>query len=67
MFADDSLLFIRANISKEKKVLDILALYQNAYGHLVNLDKSEAFFSWNVPIEDKNMIYEMMGVKTLEA
>lgn len=66
-FADDSLLFSRANTTEARKILNILATYQQASGQVVNLDKSEASFSRNVSNEDKNMICEMMGVKAVEA
>lgn len=66
-FADDSLLFTRANSCEARKVLDIPATYQQASGQMVNLDKSEASFSRNVPNEDKDMICNMMGVKAVEA
>jgi hypothetical protein len=66
-FADDSLLFTRANSQEAMKILSILDVYQQASGQVVNLDKSEASFSRNVPNEDKNMICNMMGAKAVEA
>lgn len=66
-FADDSLLFSRANSHEASKILNILATYQQASGQVVNLDKSEASFSRNVHSEDKNMICNMMGAKAVEA
>jgi hypothetical protein len=66
-FADDSLLFTRASTHEATKILSILHTYQQASGQLVNLDKSEASFSRNVPIEVKNMICNMMGAKAVEA
>jgi hypothetical protein len=41
-FADDSLLFARANQKKAEVILNILQSYQNASGQLVSLEKSEA-------------------------
>jgi exonuclease III/ribonuclease HI len=67
LFADDSLLFTRANTHEANKILSILATYQQASGQVVNLDKTEASFSRNVPNEDKHMICNMMGVKAVEA
>jgi hypothetical protein len=66
-FADDSLLFTRANNHEATKILSILQVYQQASGQVVNLDKSEASFSRNVQIEVKNMICNMMGAKAVEA
>lgn len=66
-FADDSLLFSRANKSEAEKIMSILTRYERASGQVVNLDKSEATFSRNVPSEDIQTICEMMGVKAVEA
>jgi len=66
-FADDNLLFSRATPHEAYKILNILAVYQQASGQMVNLDKSEASFSQNVQTEEKNMICNMMGAKAVEA
>lgn len=66
LFADDSLLFTRANSAEARKVMDILTSYQQASGQVVNLDKSESPFSQNVPNEERNMISNLIGVKTVE-
>jgi hypothetical protein len=66
-FADDSLLLARASQSEARNILKILEKYQQASGQVVNLDKSEASFSRNVPIEDLNAICELMNVKAVEA
>jgi len=65
LFADDSLLFARANIVEAEKILQILHSYQLASGQVVNLDKSEASFSRNVLKEEKEMICNKMNVKTV--
>jgi len=49
------------------RILQVLATYQKDSGQMVNLDKSEVSFSQNVPIEERNMICEMMGVTTVES
>jgi len=67
LFTDDNLLFSRASTLEANKILEILASYQQATGQVVNLEKTEASFSRNVPNEDKHMIYNMMGVKVVEA
>jgi hypothetical protein len=66
-FADDSLLYTRANNHEATKILSILQVYQQASDQVVNLDKSEASFSRNVQIDDKNIICNIMGAKTVEA
>jgi len=67
LFADDSLLFSRASTHEGNQFLKILASYQQASDQVVNLHKTEASFSRNVPNEDKHMICNMMGVKVVEA
>ncbi|CAI8589603.1 unnamed protein product [Vicia faba] len=64
-FADDSLLFTIANTKETGCVMGVLADYQIAYGKVVNLDKSEASFSRNVPDESKYIIQNRMRVKTV--
>ncbi|XP_058764549.1 uncharacterized protein LOC131638009 [Vicia villosa] len=65
-FANDCLLFARANTSEARKILDILHQYQSALGQIVNFEKSEASFNSNVKLEDKVNIQNMMGVNTVQ-
>jgi len=64
-FADDSLLFARANQNEANNILKVLDTYQKASGQMVNMEKSEASFSRNVLEADKNTICNMMGAKTV--
>jgi ribonuclease HI len=66
LFADDSLLFARASSTEADVILSILTEYQQALGQVVNLDKSEVSFSRNVRNEEKDMIRNRMGVKTVD-
>ncbi|XP_045789329.1 uncharacterized protein LOC123884299 [Trifolium pratense] len=66
LFADDSLLFARASSTEADVILSVLAEYQQASGQVVNLDKSEVSFSQNVRNEEKDMIRNRMGVKTVD-
>lgn len=43
-FADDSLLFYRANSSKCEKILNLLAMYESAFGLKINKEKMAFFF-----------------------
>lgn len=45
LFADDSLLFVRASVEGAGEVADILDSYCQASGQRINLDKSSVFFS----------------------
>lgn len=56
LFADDSLLFARANSSEAVTILKVLQASQDSSGQMVNLDKSEMSYSRNVPILEKDMI-----------
>ena len=51
-FADDSLLFCKANNQECQKLIDILQLYKAALGQKINTDKSSVFFSNNT-LEEK--------------
>jgi len=62
-FADDSLLFARANPSEADCIMETLSKYQATSGQLVNLEKSEASFNRNVLDEVKDMIRNRMKVK----
>ena len=58
-FADDSLLFCKANGQECQHLIEILHLYEAASGQKINADKSSVFFSNNTP-EDKK--YEVLNV-----
>jgi hypothetical protein len=49
LFADDSLLFVKACEEGAREVSDLLDKYCNASGQRVNLDKSSVFFSKGCP------------------
>ncbi|PNY16580.1 ribonuclease H, partial [Trifolium pratense] len=65
LFADDSLLFARANQKEAEVIINILQTYQTASGQLVSLEKSEVSFSRNLPTIEKNMICNKIDVKAV--
>jgi hypothetical protein len=65
LFADDSLLFARANPKEAETIMKVLQSYQLASGQMVNLDKSEVSFSRNVPEIEKDMICHQIAIKTV--
>ncbi|XP_027152248.1 uncharacterized protein LOC113752330 [Coffea eugenioides] len=50
-FADDSIIFCKANKNEAVEIMKVLKTYENASGQLVNLDKSAVFFTKNVDDE----------------
>ncbi|XP_038719942.1 uncharacterized protein LOC120012571 [Tripterygium wilfordii] len=48
LFADDSLLFCRADLVEGRRLLDILHLYERMSGQFLNVNKSSVTFSSNV-------------------
>ena len=59
-FADDSLLFYKANSQECQQLIDILRLYDDAFGQKINTDKSSVFFSANTEEEKKNEVLEYL-------
>ena len=66
LFADDSLIFCQANKYEAQVVSDTLQLYAEASGKWINLEKSSAYFSSNVSMEQKAWIVDKLKVKEVE-
>ena len=47
MFANDSILFCRANLREFEVINDVLQIYANASGQCINMEKSLVYFSSN--------------------
>ena len=60
IFANDSLLFCRANGDECNKLKEILGIYEFALGQKINTDKSFIFFSWNTSQELKDEILNIL-------
>ena len=60
-FADDSLLFCRANGTECSKLKEIPSMYELASGQKINTDKSSIFFSPNTSQELKDEIINILG------
>ena len=65
-FADDSLMFTRANTQEAQRILNLLNTYEAASGQVVNVDKSEVSYSRNVSENMKNMLQQSLGFKAVE-
>jgi hypothetical protein len=61
-FADDSLLFCRANLREWGRIQELLAIYEKVLGQKLNRDKTSIFFSRNTPLEDRTNILTAAGV-----
>ena len=62
LFADDSLLFCRANMEECNKVLDILNMYEGSSAQKVNRSKTSIFFSKSTSTKMRSSIKEALGV-----
>lgn len=61
-FADDSILFAKANIQNIECLKNTLEEYQYISGQRVNYIKSEVVFSQNVPSRIREFFVSFMGV-----
>ena len=60
-FADDSLLFCKANSQECQTLIDVLQLYEAASDQKINADKSLVFFSSNIPNDRRCEVLNMLG------
>jgi hypothetical protein len=63
-FAEDSLLFGRANFNEWVKLMVILKLYENASGQQLNSGKTSIFFSKNTRAEFRNFLRTSSGISS---
>ncbi|XP_019170536.1 PREDICTED: uncharacterized protein LOC109166101 [Ipomoea nil] len=61
-FADDSLLFFRANMQEASEIKNCLLLYESLSGQKVNYHKSSICYSRNTGQYDKDMEAQILGV-----
>ena len=59
-FANDSLLFCTANGQECQQLIEILRLYESAFGQKINTNKFSVLFSANTEEEKKNEILEIL-------
>ena len=62
LFADDSLLFVKANSMGAMEVQQVLDVYCQASGQRINYDKSSLFFSKGVPDSVRQQIKGILHV-----
>ena len=61
LFANDNLLFCLVNGQERMKLIEILDLYEAAFGQMINTDKSSVFFSQNTPQATKDEVMHILG------
>jgi hypothetical protein len=66
LFADDSLLFFRANEAEANKIKSIITTYQQASGQLVNYNKSEIIFSMKVQQKYRGVITKILPMPIVD-
>ena len=62
LFTDVSLIFCRVTMEECDKVMEILIMYEEAWGQKVNRSKTPLFFSKSIPAEVKHGIKVTLGV-----
>ena len=65
LFADDSLLFFRANVASAQEIKEILQIYCKVSGQQVNMDKSSIHFAKGVPQSTKGEIMNLLEVHNM--
>ena len=65
LFADDSLLFFRANMESAQEILDVLQVYCRASGQQVNMDKSSIYFAKGVSHSARGEIMNLLDVHNM--
>jgi hypothetical protein len=61
-FADDSLLFCKADLSHWNRLSSILKIYERAWGQKLNTSKTAIYFSRNTSMEDQNAIFQATAI-----
>lgn len=62
MFADDNVIFSKADLRSCGAMKDVLATYEKASGQVINLQKSMITFSPNVSDEVRSEISDVLGL-----
>lgn len=65
-FADDSLLFTRANEEEIDNVMEIFSIYEAASGQILNMENSEVSFSQNIDPQKKDMLQIKLSFKAVD-
>lgn len=66
-FADNSLLFCKAQLGDVKTIQEILDIYEKASGQQINKGKTTLFFNKSVSLATKNQIKTLLGLPEIRA
>ncbi|CAL5418073.1 unnamed protein product [Camellia sinensis] len=61
-FADDAIIFFKAEHSEGLHILEILRIYSEAFGQILNFAKSGALFSANTSVSARQALCLLLGV-----
>jgi hypothetical protein len=64
LFADDSLLLLKANEWSANHLQNILSLYEDCSGQTINKDKSSVMFSKNTKNAEKSQVMLVLNIST---
>ncbi|XP_074304741.1 uncharacterized protein LOC141639533 [Silene latifolia] len=64
-FADDSIIFVKANENQAREVLNILTSYEEASGQLVSKEKTTVSFSRGTRTRRKELVAVVLGVQVV--
>ena len=64
-FANDSMVFLKANTSESEMVKYLLKLYEESSGQKINFEKSGLFFSGNTSSRAKEVIKDVLGIQSI--
>ncbi|KAI5323870.1 hypothetical protein L3X38_032943 [Prunus dulcis] len=62
-FADDSVLFCKAEEQEVRNMKSILDCYERGSGQAINYDKSSIFFSHNCPMRTRRQVVDILKVQ----
>ncbi|XP_066396356.1 uncharacterized protein [Miscanthus floridulus] len=64
LFADDSLILCKAKPAEAQQLKDILAIYEEGSGQLINADKSAVMFSPNTKDSDRRGVMQALHIRS---
>ncbi|XP_050217668.1 uncharacterized protein LOC126668520 [Mercurialis annua] len=66
LFADDSVLFIKATVQEGEAVKRITSSYEQASSQIVNIDKSGKHFSTGVSQASREVLHHLLGFRVVD-